>query len=559
MRHYINIVEGILIEAPDYLGMFNDLMAALPDGIDAEKVRNDVRDAVADARRILKRSDRIVWFLRLYKLGLAADLARSYRGVGGEAFQDYVDRAKRQYERKSGWGSVDGEARDAFNKAKLLGDLGHFLSLPIPSIEARPFGYDLIDTILSEFKAAEKDWQDRAKRFIPVSRDDDVVMDFGKFAWVHLDRPTCEIEGDAMGHCGNAGGQEGETILSLRERITQDGKAFWKPWATFILDENGLLGEMKGPHNQKPNKRFHPLIVALLKSDMVEGIKGGGYAPEMNFALSDLDPDTRDTLIAEKPALVDLQAHVRENGLDALARSIIARRLKQVGSESYGIHRHYALVQKFANLAALVQALGTDAAKALLKASQGGEPEPAKNEAARIAATFSYLPFGTIAALSAYVEETYPTEFDEADFREIYGAPPVLKTEAILEILEGQDDPYWRDMQTAFRAARKAGYRNQALTQLKAAIDRYRSGDVYLMQPVEKAGDFDADKPFYAAIHIENLLALINDTSRLKRRAVTWAVEPLDARMPDFSSIEEFKAIDRFLDKNPELRDQKAA
>lgn len=559
MRHFINIVEGILVEAPDYLGMFNDLMSALPDDMDAEQIRRDVVDTVGDARRILKRSDRVIWFLRLYKLGLASRLLQTYRGEGEEAFQAYVARAYRQYERKSGWASVHGEAREAYNKTKLLGELGHYLSLPVPTIDARPFGYDLVSTLIDEFKAAEKDWQDRSKRFIPISPDDDVVLDFGKFAWVHLDRPTCEIEGDAMGHCGNAGGLKGETILSLRERVSQDGTAFWKPWATFILDESGILGEMKGPHNQKPDKRLHPMIVALLKSDMVEGIKGGGYQPEMNFALSDLDDETRQALLAEKPALIDLEAHVAANGIDAVARKIIAQRLEQAGSPIFGFHRDYLLVQKFADLATLVGAIGTDDAKAVLAASEGEAFKTTPNDWRRIVVTFSYLPFDTLTALSAYVEETYPSELDETDFREIYGATPVLQTEAMIEILAQQEDPYWRDMEASFRAASRSAYRQEALRKLAGAITQYNADGVYLLQTVDKAGEFNPNEPFFAGINLRSRLSIVLDTATLKRRAKAWAAAPLDAKMPGFVSEDTFGAIDRFLAKNPELQQKKAA
>lgn len=102
--------------------------------------------------------------------------------------------------------------------------------------------------------------------------------------WVSLDKSYCKREGDAAGHCGNAAAKSGDNILSLRDPQN-------KVHLTFIVND-GVLGESKAPGNQKPNQFYHPAIVALLHSDLVHSVKGGGYAPENNFNLKDLHPTT---------------------------------------------------------------------------------------------------------------------------------------------------------------------------------------------------------------------------------------------------------------------------
>jgi len=101
------------------------------------------------------------------------------------------------------------------------------------------------------------------------------------YSWVDLGKGYCDIESKAMGHCGNAGAKNGDTILSLR-----DNKNI--PHLTFILN-NGVLGEMKGRSNDKPSKKYHSHIIELLKLPIIKKIaEDSGYLPENNFKLSDL-------------------------------------------------------------------------------------------------------------------------------------------------------------------------------------------------------------------------------------------------------------------------------
>ena len=111
--------------------------------------------------------------------------------------------------------------------------------------------------------------------------------------WVALGRGYCPAEAKAMGHCGNSGAREGDDIISLRD---PEGKAH----LTFILND-GMLGEMKGRANSKPSKRFHPAILELLMHPEIKSIRGGGYAPEKNFSLKDLDEAQRKWIEKTKP------------------------------------------------------------------------------------------------------------------------------------------------------------------------------------------------------------------------------------------------------------------
>lgn len=124
--------------------------------------------------------------------------------------------------------------------------------------------------------------------------------------WVALGRGYCPAEAKAMGHCGNSGAREGDDIISLRD---PEGKAH----LTFILND-GMLGEMKGRANSKPAQKYHPAILELLKHPEIHSIRGGGYAPERNFSLKDLDEGQRREIAALKPDIGNPVMHMLKAG-----------------------------------------------------------------------------------------------------------------------------------------------------------------------------------------------------------------------------------------------------
>ena len=117
--------------------------------------------------------------------------------------------------------------------------------------------------------------------------------------WLDLEKGYCGIEGASMGHCGNVAGQmnRDHNIFSLRNPQNV-------PYLTFVDNGDGVLGEMKGRFNNKPEKKFHPYILALLKHPRINKIKGGGYLPENNFQISDLSDKDKKDLDEVKPFIV---------------------------------------------------------------------------------------------------------------------------------------------------------------------------------------------------------------------------------------------------------------
>ena len=121
------------------------------------------------------------------------------------------------------------------------------------------------------------------------------------WSWVSLEKGYCSLEGATMGHCGNVAGNSDtrHNILSLRNEKNV-------PQLTFIDNGGGVLGEMKGRMNKKPDRMYHEYIVGLLlnKTYPINKIIGGGMQNENNFNLNDLSPEEKHEVLSKKPNLL---------------------------------------------------------------------------------------------------------------------------------------------------------------------------------------------------------------------------------------------------------------
>lgn len=291
-----------------------------------DEIRNRVTDEIKWSKQFLKRNDRIVWYLRFVK----ANLYASITGFDSKDRHEFVMSLPfmKKWVANNPEGFQDNLlSHEYFNGREIntiKSTLGHALSMEIREIQNLMFQWQSPWQLRGELNRIENEWRETLKSRIDDDGQSKIVMDFKDgFMWVDLDKGVCRREGDAMGHCGNAGNpQSGETILSLRKRDTIEGKTYWTPFLTFILDSKGYLGEMKGRGNQKPADRYHKYIVPLLKSDLVKGMKGGGYLPENNFALSDLPDAEFRALAEEKPTLLTIGDRLRVHGPESIVTEL---------------------------------------------------------------------------------------------------------------------------------------------------------------------------------------------------------------------------------------------
>lgn len=256
------------------------------------------------AKNTLKKDDWAVWYLRVYKLSVFIDHLQSLphgdnshlEGISASKEYSFLDKMK-----------TNGFVGDDIDIREIRARLKHMVDLNLSSINKMVFGWTPPAKLFSEAEDLELTWK--------AQNEDTILPEYGvkiiEFedgsAWFDLQRGGCQVEGRAMGHCGNGNGYSNQTILSYRQPLGADeqGGVNWRPFLTFILNkDNGVLGEMKGRGNSKPATRYHPYILELLLNhDPIKRVIGGGYLPENNFSLSDLDNTSYNDLITKKPTL----------------------------------------------------------------------------------------------------------------------------------------------------------------------------------------------------------------------------------------------------------------
>lgn len=179
---------------------------------------------------------------------------------------------------------------------------------------------------LAKLEKDSEDWHKEleAKKSKPA-REAETFIDLSKLGsqwqgwrWVSLDRSYCEMEAKSAGHCGNAGYKKGDNILSLRDPQNIAHLTF--------IENNGVLGEMKGRNNAKPSPKYHFPIIELLKNDKIKSIRGGGYLKENNFSLDDLS--NKEALLKIKPNL-DFSVY-RKEFIDSLLKLPDKEKLAQI-------------------------------------------------------------------------------------------------------------------------------------------------------------------------------------------------------------------------------------
>jgi hypothetical protein len=305
----------MLLESQNYEAMYNPLkpFLALLSPEDEASFTKDISSRIKWARFTLKRLDRITWFLRYHRLTVIDNLlqAADSRDEHGERIPVIAG------EQREALYSLEKRFRSEVNEPQIspgLSDLTHYMGLPCPAIQNYRFDRQSVAKLIGDLRKLEREWIQSRHQEVDHEDTNEAVIKFPDgFAWIKLDRHACDKEADAMGHCGNQYGNSNDRILSLRKKLP-NGR--YRPSLTFIIDKDGMLGEMKGRANEKPNPRYHPHIIALLKHPMVKDIKGGGYDPQNNFDLNDLTEEQRQDIYAVKPAMMPPKAYYLANGID---------------------------------------------------------------------------------------------------------------------------------------------------------------------------------------------------------------------------------------------------
>jgi hypothetical protein len=321
MRNLLKLFENrLLLEAEDYKPMFEPL-----DRIIASMAENtslpiyNFTDPINACKAYVapQRKDKQMWVSRVLR-AYVASMNAAYLGTmpGQEEYANlFADLAKKYVEQAAGPGNSLLLPIRSFRQ--FIEKMEHYDGVNYGKV--KNFSYNSRQTeqdVLTALKTLEDEYIERAQGMLTPQPDDQVIVDLNPYFWFKLNRASCPDEAKAMGQCGNSpAARTQQRILSLRlfkDKI--DGVRYYEPCLTFILHEDGYLGEMKGKGNLKPAKHYHDQIEALLHLPMIKGLRGGGYLEQNNFALADLGDERARANTDRKQELLSLKDQYKQYG-----------------------------------------------------------------------------------------------------------------------------------------------------------------------------------------------------------------------------------------------------
>jgi hypothetical protein len=378
-------INDLLNEAIKYDDMFQKVFAIFDKyDVDTTSSRATINSIFKQVKTDLTKEDRVVWFMRLYKIWfLEFDLPRQIKANADAMYELHQEKVKTVKKAKL---PIDDYLSTMRTPAIMMSHLRHFLSLPVPKIQNFVFGTQTYEDIWSIFSDYENEWKLETRGLLSPQEGDKIVVKFNdNTAWWLLARGACKEEAEAMGHCGNVPSvKSGERILSFR---TKKAENLWQPHLTFILDDEGRIGEAKGKGNNKPTEKYHPYIAKLLSNEkIVKGIKGGGYAPENNFKFNDLSDDLKNKVIENNPNIKEASMSIWEKyktyGLTSEVKSKVEDYLDRLFTSymEWDEENNNAIVEQYNDLQTFANEINFDLLDNALKVLEMANEEPDLDE-----------------------------------------------------------------------------------------------------------------------------------------------------------------------------------
>jgi len=534
MRNFINIVDPTpkidLFEAKQYEGMFTSLEVLF-----TEYEQTGLLTKVLEAKalcRDLRQNDRQIWCARIVRLWLLnqADKlgeAQFYsgredfdEGVAFASFRDQISKMFKKYGYE--YQKITGEAWPATGEFG-FGDgfiyhirdliLYHYLGINYSKIQNYKFVNQTFDDLVNDLRGLEEEYKELSRSLVTLEPGDEIILKLpNDYVWVMLSRGSCGYEGDAMGHCGNAGAKAGDRIISLRRPKAVEGsiETHYEVFLTFILNRDGRLGEMKGRSNSKPSEKYHDQIVALLKLPFIKGLRGGGYKPENNFKLTDLPDEKQEELINHNPQLGSFTHRYTRLG----ASPEFIKEIMDILKDDFGFYHGMGTpegenipVKVWKNVADLVEHFATD--KHTNDVATGEfDFEPTVDED-NVESLYDDLPLYAQIALSNKALEAIEEAGDE-DELDIFD--PTDSGE-VVEKLKEYDLPEWDALTSAAYSGYEVGARDEAHKLLVSSIKSLtpRIGKlVFTEYKHEGREGFEWDSPIKLILTVKEACAFID-------------------------------------------------
>lgn len=490
--------KNFLCEAINYEDMFKILWKQNYGEIESEAYRI-MKDEIQWAKKFLKKQDRVVWYIIWIRLAIVELLIDAIDDVAQKKYLEGLHKSEfirwKKFnnngdEEEFKWNIHKFFTGSKINTKRIHDSFDHYFSMNIKEINNFVFvNYMSLPEIYVIFQNFENEWKEKQGRRIeylnqPMQEDENLLSSsrdgyaFENFItplikfndglmWVDLNTVYCkDEEGRAMGHCGNAAYYDSNThtILSLR-KLNQIGKDkskwFWEPFLTFILDENGFLGEMKGRGNDKPSAKYHKFILELLTHKKngvyyIKGIKGGGYAPENNFKISDLNEQDQNILYELRPDLMPIYKMYEKLG----KTDEVLDRIKQLwpfDNIIWNEAKTQGVIYKAKNLADFIADYGNDIAKWIMDVLDGSQ--------------ILYVGFNDDGVRSVY--ELLDTKKVEQYLKDKYPEDEDSWEDDYLKFLKRENDDLYDELERGAQNAEEIGSTNEMLKYLDNSLKKF--------------------------------------------------------------------------------------
>jgi len=182
---------------------------------------------------------------------------------------------------------------------------------------------------IAELISIANDWKSSLGTMTEINyiENNKIILDFRDengfgYYWVDLNKSYSKQESHRMGHCGTCTGKH-SVIISLRRyspHETRPNTTINESIISACLNREGVIGQMKGRHNEKPDSSLEKYILALYTSkysnkeafgksgldDLNDGtIKGyeWEYISDEDFKIEDFSDESLKELYEKNPSM----------------------------------------------------------------------------------------------------------------------------------------------------------------------------------------------------------------------------------------------------------------
>ena len=315
----LNIIESILNEEMTKEDYKKVLFNLLPLAKEGDVSKEFVDYTLEWSMNILKKNNRIQWYLRWYALSLALNI--HHHELSSERKKKWGDLAYTligKYANKTGMSNGQVEsAVTSIPSTELRARFEHYFDPNIvgviQKIKDYSFQWQTPEQVLNDFHRFEDEYRAKTAGGIdpkvlirPDQMEEEAtnILEFPDgWVWWDLNTYKSKEESRSGNNCGTCEFQD-STLLSLRRPIKIGGEIWWKSELTAEFTDGGYIRQLRHG-NDKPDNLYHPYIMKLLMEyDGINGFEVPDYQPHDTFSVDDLTEEEQEALEAKNSDLV---------------------------------------------------------------------------------------------------------------------------------------------------------------------------------------------------------------------------------------------------------------